>query len=458
MGPVMSIATVADSAAQARTFRLYRNLPRLLRDPMREVEKIGSTAAGQLARLDFGVADVYLATHPDHVQHILLDNAANFPREGTYWRPLHRLFGQSIMSEGADWKLSRRTLQPVLTRRYVHSMADEMISAISDSIEALAEPARTGRPVVAMDALSGVVSDTVIRVFFGNKISPADAARLSPAFETVVKAIAFRFLLPFLPFAIPVPGDRALSRAVRLFDEVLYPLIREQRWRDDEVRDFFSVLCRAHEADGGQVSDRWVRDNLFAMFATGTETTIGALTWLWPLLDDHPEVTRRLCEEIDTVVGRGPVRAEHLAGLTYTRQVVQELLRLYPAGWVFPRRAAEPATLGGVTIKAGESVLVSPFLTHRLESFWERPLQFDPDRFDPALGGDPGHHRYAYVPFGAGPHKCIGMYVFNIEAELIIASILSRFRPISCTSASRTPRVGATLRPKESVELLLRPA
>ena len=122
------------------------------------------------------------------------------------------------------------------------------------------------------------------------------------------------------------------------------------------------------------------------MFATGTETTVGALTWLWPLLDTHPRVSWRLCEEIDRVVGSGPVRAEHLAGLDYTRQVVQELLRLYPAGWLFPRRAVEAAELGGVTIKAGESILVSPFLTHRLEAFWERPLEFDPDRFAPGEG------------------------------------------------------------------------
>jgi cytochrome P450 len=450
----MSIV-VGDPAARPETYRLYRSLPRLLRDPMGEVERMGRAANGRIVRLDFGVADVYLATHPDHVQHILLDNAANFLRDGTYWRPLRRLFGRSIMSEGSAWKLSRRTLQPVLTRRYVHSMADQMAAAINDSLDGLAEHARTKRPVAAMAELSDIVSHTVIRVFFGNKITPADAARLTPAFETVVKAIAFRFLLPFLPFSVPVPGDRALRRAIRLFDEVLYPLIREQRWRDDEVRDFFSVLCRAREADGAQVGDRWVRDNLFAMFATGTETTIGALTWLWPLLDDHPEVARRLYEEIDAVVGSGPVRAEHLSGLTYTRQVVQELLRLYPAGWVFPRRAVEPATLDGVTIKAGESVLVSPFLTHRLESFWERPLEFDPDRFDPDLGREPGHHRYAYVPFGAGPHKCIGLHVFNMEAELIIAGILARFRPTSCTAISRIPRVGATLRPKERVELVL---
>ncbi|MGH3382378.1 MAG: cytochrome P450 [Actinoallomurus sp.] len=452
----MSVAALPGPLPRARTFRLYRNVPRLLRDPMREVEKIGSSAAGQLTRINFGVFHVYLATHPDHVQHVLLDNAANFRRDGTYWRPLHRLFGESIMSEGAEWKLSRRTLQPVLTRRYVHSMAGQMAEAINERVDDLTEAAETGRPVSAMDEISAIVSHTVIRVFFGNKISAEDTARLTPAFEMLVKAIAFRFLLPFLPPSIPVPGDRALKRAVAMFDEVLYPLIREQRWRGDDARDFFSVLCQGHEADGGQVTDRWIRDNLFAMFATGTETTVGALTWLWPLLDAHPQVSWRLCEEIDRVVGSGPVRAEHLADLDYTRQVVQELLRLYPAGWVFPRRAVEPAQLGGVTIKAGESILVSPFLTHRLEAFWERPLEFDPDRFAPA-DADPGGHRYAYVPFGAGPHKCIGQYVFNVEAELIIASILSRFRPTSCTAVSPTPRVGATLRPRENVELILRP-
>jgi cytochrome P450 len=437
---VVSVATLPGPAPRARTFRVYRNLPGLIRDPMREVERIGSSSEGRLTRINFGVSHIYLATHPDHVQ-----------------RTLRRLFGPSIMAEGTPWKTSRRTLQPVLTRRYVHSMADQMAAAINESVDALGEPAQTGRRVRAMDEMATIVSHTVMRVFFGSKITPEDTARLTPAFEMLVKAIAFRFLLPFVPPSIPVPGDRALKRAVAMFDDVLYPLIREQRWRGDTARDFFSVLCQAHEADGGEVSDEWVRDNLFAMFATGTETTIGVLTWLWPLLDAHPRVSWRLCEEIDRVVGGGPVRAEHLRGLDYTRQGVQELLRLYPAGWIFPRRAVETADLGGVTIKAGESVLISPFLTHRLERFWDRPLEFDPDRFAPGDPAAAGRHRDAYVPCGAGPHKCIGQYVFNVEAELIIAGVLSRFRPSFCTPVSPTPRVGATLRPREDVELILRP-
>jgi cytochrome P450 len=441
-----------------RTFRLYRNLPRILRDPMREIEQIGRLSSGELVRIDFGIVRAYVATHPDHVQHILLENSANFLRDGTFWRPLHRLFGDGIMSEGADWKISRKILQPVMTRRHVVSVADDMAGAINEAIESLAEPARTGETIQVLPEMTAIVNHTVLRVFFGDKISASESGRLSPAFERIVGAIAFRFLLPFLPESVPVPGDRALKKAVREIDEVLFHLVRKNREHDDGARDFFSVLCRSHEAMGGEVTDRWIRDNLFAMFATATETTIGALTWLWPLLDTHPEVTAKLYEEIDRVLGGGPVAAEHLNDLAYTRQVVQELLRLYPVGWLFPRRAAAPATLGDVPIKPGETVLVSPFLTHRLESFWERPLHFDPDRFSPGRQTKGLQHRYAYFPFGAGPHKCIGMHVFNVEAELIIAAILSRFRPVRCTEIPASPRIGATLRPRLNVEMTLRPA
>jgi cytochrome P450 len=423
---------------------------------MKEIEQIGRLSSGELVRIDFGVSRAHVASHPDHVQHILRDNSENFHRDGTFWRPLHKLFGDSILGDGPDWELSRRSLQPVLTTRYVNSVADRIAETINESIDALAEPARTGRPVEATSEIGTIVNRAVLKVFFGDKISAEDNDRLAPAFSEIAVAVAFRFLLPFLPESVPVPGDRAFKRGVQEMDDVLFALIGKYRHEEDEAHDFFSALCRARTAEGDQVTDRWVRDNLVAMFATATETTVGALTWLWPLLDTHPDVARRLYEEIDRVVGREAVGPAHLPELTYTKQVVQELLRLYPVGWLFPRRAVEPVELGGISLQAGETVLLSPFLTHRLESFWDRPLDFDPDRFAPGRGGA-RRHRYSYFPFGGGPHQCIGMHVFNIEAELIIAGILSRFRPVSCTTVPSRPKIGPTLRPRRSVEVTLRP-
>jgi cytochrome P450 len=436
---------------KARTFRLYRTLPRLLKDPLKEIEQIGRLSSGELVRVDFGVFRAHVASHPDHVQHILRDDSANFRRDGTFWRPLHRLFGDSILGEGPEWDLSRRSLQPVLTTRHVNAVADRIAASIDASIEAL----RRNSTIDARAEIGGIVNRAVLKVFFGDKISDADNDRLAPAFEQIATAIAFRFLLPFLPESVPVPGDRAFKKGVEEMDDVLFSVIAGYRRRPDDGTDFFSALCRARTAEGGEVTDRWVRDNLVAMFATATETTVGALTWLWPLLDAHPEVAARLHEEIDRVVGDQRVDPAHLPRLTYTRQVVQELLRLYPVGWLFPRRAVRPATLGGVSIKAGDTVLLSPFLTHRLEAFWPRPLEFDPDRFDPAQARGGRRHRYSYFPFGGGPHQCIGMHIFNIEAELIIAGLLRRFRPVLLGRVPERPRIGATLRPRREVEISL---
>jgi cytochrome P450 len=423
---------------------------------MKEIEQLGQVSSGELIRVDFGVARAHVATHPDHVQRILRDQSDKFLREGTFWRPLHRLFGESILGEGPDWELSRRTLQPVLTTRHVNSVADRLADSINRSVSALDGPIRAGRPINADTELDKIVNRAVLTVFFGEKISEQENDRLAPAFSEIAVAIAFRFLLPFLPESVRVPGDRIVRRGVREMDAVLFSLIEKYRSQQDEALDFFSALCRARTAEGEPVTERWIRNNLFSMFATATETTVGALTWLWPLLDAHPDVASRLYEEIERVVGRGPVQPSHLPELTYTRQVIQEVLRLYPVGWLFPRRAVETSDFDGITLKAGDSVLLSPFLTHRLEAFWPDPERFDPDRFAPTRSG-PRRHRYSYFPFGGGPHKCIGEHVFNLEAELIVAGILSRYRPVSCTTVPFRPQVGAILRPRRRVEVRFHP-
>lgn len=455
----MSPGVGVSPARKAKTFPLYRTLPRFVRDPLKEIQRISGVADGDILRLDLGVARPLVVTHPDHVQHVLRENSANYVRDGLFWRPLHRLMGDSVLGEGEGWELSRRTLQPVFTARNVNALTERMAETINEAVDALDEPARAGRPVRIIEEMGHIVNKTVIRIFFGEKISADEAERLTFAFEAVATSFAFRFLLPFVPDAIPMPGDRTFREAVQTIDETMFGLVRKYREQPGEGHDIFTALCRARTAEGSELTDQWIRDNLVAMFATGTETTSVALSWLWPLLATHPEVATRLRDEIDGVVGGDRVRQSHLADLTYAKQVVQELLRLYPVGWLFPRIAVGSGNIGGVPIKAGQTLMISPFLTHRLESVWERPLDFDPDRFTPERTAD--RHRYAYFPFGGGPHQCLGMHVFYAEAQLILASILSRFRPVLSTAEPFKPRIGPTLRPMrddgEELEMTLVP-
>lgn len=422
---------------------------------MREIERLGTQPRGEIVRIGLGVARPYLISHPDHIQYVLREKPDIYVRGGVFWSPLRRLFGDSVLSEGEIWRTSRRALQPVFTARHVASVATRIADTINEGVRGLDEAARTGRPIDAMTAMGNVVNRTVLGIFFGDKISKEETDVLVPAFETVATSLAYRFLLPFVPEAIRLPGDRAFRAAVRKIDEVMYGLARKHRDHADDDRDVFSMLCRARWADGGDLGDRWVRDNLVAIFATGTETTAGALTWLWPLLDAHPEVAARMRREIDEVVGPDGPSPEHLKHLTYTRQVTQELLRLYPVGWLFPRMAVRDDTIAGVTINAGESVLISPFITHRLATVWSDPHTFDPERFGTRRASD--RHRYAYFPFGGGPHQCIGMHLFNSEALLIIAAMVRRFEVVLRAPVPAMPKVGASLRPRGGVELILRP-
>ncbi|OPG05644.1 cytochrome P450 [Microbispora sp. GKU 823] len=435
---------------------LRRTLRPLLRDPVNALGGFARQAHGQVVRLGLGPFRPYLVSHPDHVQHVLRRDWENHPREGMLWKPVERLAGRSIISDGADWESARRIMQPLFTARYVASLTRDMAETIDEGITAWEPYARAGRWIDIYEEMSRLVSKTVIRVLFGSKISVADAERLGPAYAIAATSFASRLLLPFAPDWIPLPGDRAFMRAVKTIDEVVMPLVRQAIREPGDGNDIISALARARRDEEDAAAERQIRDDLVSIYGASVETTAVALTWLWPILHDHPEVAARLYEEVETVVGRGPVDAECLPRLTYMKAVFNELLRLYPPGWILPRIAAKPSRLGDVPIEAGSTLLISPFATHRLEEFWDRPEEFDPERFAEG-GGQERRHRYAYFPFGGGPHVCIGQHLFYAEAPLMVAGLLARFRPQVRAPRPLTPFPAASLRPKELVEVRLVP-
>ncbi|MET9338753.1 cytochrome P450 [Nonomuraea sp. NPDC003804] len=450
----MSVAAGA-VATTPRVLPFYRAIPRLMKDPVTELAKIATEAGGQVVQLGLGPFRPYLVTHPDHVQRVLKTDWTKFVREGMFWRPLRRVTGQSILGEGEGWESSRKILQPLFTARYTASLGEDMADIIADSISELDEHARTGRLVDGGYQMTTIVNQAVIKVLFGGRISRDIAERLAPEFATCATSIAFRLLFPFVSYSIKVPGDRAFLAAAQKIDEIVYPLIDQARAEKSTRNEVVSALIEARMAQGGEAGARQVRDDLVSIYGAASETTAMSLTWLWSVLHDHPDVHARLLEEIDEVVGEGPVRPAHVPKLVYLRRVLQELLRVYPSAWIIPRQAVADTDIGGVRIKAGSQVLVSPYATHRLADFWDRPLEFDPERW--ATENTERRHRYSFIPFGAGPHVCLGQHLFYVEAPLVIANLLRRYR-VELTNPQRlTPVPGASVRPKEKLMLKLVP-
>ncbi|WP_245719199.1 cytochrome P450 [Micromonospora rhizosphaerae] len=434
-------------------------LPNLVRDPARALVEFGERSRGEVVRLNFGSFRPYLVTRPEHLQQVLREKSGNYVRagDGLQWRPLQRLFGQGILSDGEPWSNSRQVLQPLFTARRIDGLVDRLAEAIEDAVDELDGPARAGRPVDMGAEQARIVCSAIMRVFFADKISVPDALRIMEAQDAVAWSVMPRILVPWAPLAVPMPGDRAFRRAVKLIDELLLPIVRASKeTAESDGDDIIATLWRGRTPDGGRLDEHQVRNDTVSMVATTTETTISVLTWLWPHIERDPVVAERLYEEIDRVVGGAPVRREHLRELRYTRQVLEELLRLYPIGWLFPRRAAEEDVIGGVRIPAGATIVVSPLITHRMSTFWDRPEVFDPDRFAPEQVR--ARHRWAHFPFGGGPHQCIGMHLFYLEATLIVATVLSRYRFRLQRPTVPGIKVAAALRPLDPVELTLRPA
>jgi cytochrome P450 len=432
-----------------RTVPLYRILPRFARDPLGSLEEIVRAAGGAVIRLDLGLFRPYLVTRPEHVQHVLRDRTGNYRREGMLWRPLRPLIGAGVAGEGPEWVRQRALMKPMFSARHVGSLGGTTARAVGAAVAALDGSAASDEPVDVESAMTRIAHRALVAALFGDAISTVDGDRLGRSVATAFTSLGPRLAMPFLPAAVPVPGDRAFRRAVRTVDAIVYPLVREARGTAAGRDDLLSLLCAARD------DDRAVRDDVVSIFAAGTETTAMTLTWLWVAVDAHPGVADRLYAEVDTVVGRAPVAARHLPDLRYTRMVLQEVLRLYPAAWFFPRTVAQPDDIDGAPVRGGGTMLLSPYLTQRRADVWERPHEFDPERFAPDRAG--GHHRYAYFPFAGGPHRCLGQHFFTTVALFVVAAVLGRFRPELIRSGPVTARAAVTLRPRQRILMRLRP-
>lgn len=442
-------------AGTVRRIPVHRAIAGLIRDPLGTFRTIGRESGGEIVLLDLGLFRPYLISRPDHVQHILRDHQDIYLRTGMIWTPLRRLFGDGIGGEGPVWAERRGIVQPLFSAKNITALMDQLCAAIEEAVTDLDDYARTGTPFDLVEEMNKVVHRVLVRVFFGGEMSTSDVDRVGRAIADAFNALGARMLLPSVPDSVPMPGDRTFRRSNRIADDVLLPLISERRQRGADGRDMVSLLCQARDEDGNGLDDRQVRDDVVALFSGGTETVAATLSWLWVILDMHPDIAERLYDEIDRVVGPEGPRGSDVARLEYTKMVLSELLRLHPAGWIIPRRANRDDIIDGITIRAGNTVLVSPYLTHRLPSLWERPEEFDPERFSPGRAGR--RQKLSYIPFGVGGHQCLGSHFFMVEAQLLVAGILSRYRPELRAKSPVVPSPSATLRPRGNVPLLLRP-
>jgi cytochrome P450 len=395
-----------------------------------------------------------LVSHPDGVQEVLFGSGREHTKDTPFYREIAAWVGNGLLtSEGATWKRQRRTLAPLFTPRRIATYATAMAEEASTVAGRFVDAARAGEPVDLHAEMTEYTLRVVGRLLFGAKVDSAVPAirTMFPVLNEYVRARAFSPLR--LPRTWPTPRQRHAVRARNALYDVVDGIIAARRRDGDAADDLVSRLLAARDPETGEpLSPTEVRDQVLIFLLAGHETTSTALTFALHLLGHHPRIQDRARHEAVEALGgvpggRAPT-ADDVARLPYTDMVVREAMRLYPPAFAVGRYTPRPATVAGHDLPAGSVVVVSPWATHRHPEFWPDPARFDPDRFLPDAVA--ARHKYAYLPFSAGPRNCIGNHFAMLEAVIALACLLRAVR-LRTEPAKIKLATGITLRPAQPV-------
>jgi cytochrome P450 len=402
---------------------------------------------GDMARIRLGTITLNMVIQPEGVQRILQDNNHNYIK-GDYFDPVRQVGGNGLFtSEGPHWLRQRRLMQPAFHRQRIAGFAELMVRQSEFMLEHWERTARSGQALDISHEFTDLTMRIITEAMFSTQIEE-DVRAISAAITLLLADMNFRFVMPFYP-AIGFPTLRNLraQKAIKVVDEVIYRIIQQRRQRGTRENDLLDMLIYARDEDTGEMmSEKHLRDEVVTIFVAGHETTAVLLTWLFHILSNEPEWESRLVDEVHVGLdGRVPGFAD-LASFPNLRMAIDETLRLYPPVWVTNRAAVLDDVICGYQVRAGDIVGISPYVTHRLPEFWPDPDRFDPTRF--SAENSTGRPRFSYIPFGGGPHKCIGNNLALLEAQLIFARLVQRFRlaPLPGRAVEIEPSV--TLRPK----------
>jgi cytochrome P450 len=379
---------------------------------------LGLGVGHDLSSFEFGLSTRYLVNNPELLRELWQD--ARFERTTEIRKVLASVAGAGLLSqEGAVHRQQRRMMQPAFHRERLSGYFTIMTKHAQDAISRWRSQERIDVRLemkrLALDIVSGALfsQEDIVQV---HQITAA-LERLLPKLDndTLVHGL--------LPEVIPVwylGQDREDIKTIR---EGLHKIIRARRnGPRPEIPDLLEMLLETRDEDGSTLSDTDIAAQSLTLVSAGFETTANTLNWMWWLLAEHPEALQRVQFELETVLaGRIPT-LEDLPKLQGVDQVIKETQRLYPAAWVSSRMASEDLNLGTHRFSKGSVFFMSPYVTQRDPRYFPNPTQFMPERF----ADEAKMPKFAYLPFGAGVHQCIGNIFALWEMKVILAMVAQR--------------------------------
>ncbi|GAB2983434.1 cytochrome P450 [Streptomyces pseudoechinosporeus] len=383
-----------------------------------------------------GHPDVFMINSPELLHRILVTETRDYAK-GRITEGIGSQFGVSLvmdvdfegMSLFDSHRRHRRAVQPGFHPGRIAAQVHDARQGIEEHT-ARWQP---GQTLLVNKDLACLAYTLNSRAFCGQ--GPAThlvADALAGLVSQTTRGLYWRMSAPRLGHLSHVPGTGAFNRALaRLRTAITATIYARRATGQTTTPDVLSHLLDARYSDSDEALDdsQIVAELVFYLFAA-VHSVGEALPYAFYELARHPDVERRMHDELDTVLAGGPVRAQDLPRLDYTRRVLQEVLRLHPPVWLVARRALIPVQLGDAHLPAGAEISFCPYALHRDPQVYAEPLRFDPDRWLPERAKN--LPAASYLALGAGPRKCIGDNLAMMHMLTALATIGARWclRPV----------------------------
>lgn len=389
---------------------------------------------------------VHILLDPELIEHVLLDNAANYVKPDIVKHLLNPIIGRGLLtSDGALWRDQRKIVAASFSPAAVEAQRGMFVQAARNAMASWKDGERRDMAAASTHTTMTVIA---LALFGGDPrlISQTSMDHIAAAIEGFSEARMLALLrLPQFPVT---PKGRAGKRGQIFLRRTLAEVV-DDRWHGRVAPDFLTLLIGALRQRFPDDEARALAiDNAATFYLAGHETTANAISWTLFLLAAQPQLQEELAAEAQAALADG---AEDVAERTpRLRLFLNESMRLYPPVPRFDRQAAAPDRIGGHEVEPRDIISIWPWMLHRHRKYWSNPDAFDIERF----ADKGGRHRFQYLPFGGGPRTCVGAQFATAEALTILAQWLGEWRFAEAGHQVR-PAGMVTLRPAGGLPLRL---
>jgi cytochrome P450 len=381
---------------------------------------------GDLFTLRFPVfGTMVCASRPEAIKEIFTGDPDAL-RVGEGNEPFRPLVGDSsiLLLDGDPHRLHRRLFAPL----FYADRAGEHTDTIRDVTLRALSRWPIGERIAMHPELQAITLDVILRTVLGMD-EGAPLTHVRDALGGLLRAntswFASLLLVPPLQRDLgPLTPWAGFRRGMDRVDALVYAHIARRRAEGGTDRgDVLSRMLRVSEAEGASMTDVELRDALMTLVVAGHETTATSLCWALEAVLSHPDVLARIRAELREVTGGAPLTTEHASRLVYLDATIKEVLRLYPVVPIIGmgRKLAAPTRFEGHDLPVGVKIVPAVYATHRRAELYPEPGRFQPERFlDDKI--DP----YAWLPFGGGVRRCLGLPFALHELRVVLATLLLR--------------------------------